>query len=286
MARKSPAFSFYPDSWIAGTSLMDRATKGLYIDLLALSWLHGCLTLQQCQRGLFVVPGSDEDTALKQLLRDKFDEKDGQYSNTRLEEERAKQRARKTAGSKGGSKTQAKRKQKANQNETNPASKSTSNHTSKIKGSDSVSDSVSVSSSESVSDSDSKSKAGSGDEPPSPTATDDWVIPNGWDSGTLRDALKAFADMRKSIKKPLKSRRRFSGQFKDFDDVDHLIYALKHATSNDHQGIYTDRRPAESAATVANIPDYGFGADEPVEEGEIIDGQVIANHPLLGNSNE
>jgi uncharacterized protein YdaU (DUF1376 family) len=99
MARKSPAFSFYPDSFIGGTLTMSTAEVGVYIKLLSASWLHGQLSFSFC-----VSFCSDIDSALVlQVLRDKFTQtEDGKWINERLEEERKKQAIRSENGKKGG----------------------------------------------------------------------------------------------------------------------------------------------------------------------------------------
>lgn len=233
MSRKSPAFSFYPDSWIAGTSLMGRAEKGLYIDMLAQIWLHGCLTREQLMRCCFVVPGTADESLLDGLLAEKFAEVDGRFSNTRLEEERAKQRARAEAGSKGGKNTQKKRKQNDKQNE----SKASSKRSSKNKGSDSDSDSDSVTNTKTP--------------PKPPEGEDDWVLPDGWNTPELLVALSEFEAMRRSIRKPIRDRRRTSANFKRFESPEHLLYAVEHCTANDYQGIRPEYRPPANSVAKA-----------------------------------
>ena len=99
MARKSPAFSFYPDSFIGGTLTLSTAETGVYIKLLSASWLHGQLSFSFC-----LAFNSDIDSALvERVLKLKFTEvAPGQWINPRLEEERKKQQIRSENGKKGG----------------------------------------------------------------------------------------------------------------------------------------------------------------------------------------
>lgn len=99
MARKSPAFSFYPDSFLGGTLTMSTAEVGIYIRLLAASWLHGQLSFSFC-----LAFNSAIDSALvERVLKLKFKEVEpGQWINERLEEERKKQLIRSENGKKGG----------------------------------------------------------------------------------------------------------------------------------------------------------------------------------------
>ena len=71
----------------------------------------------------------------------------------------------------------------------------------------------------------------------------EWLIPQGWDSERLRDALGAFERMRASIGHRIKDRANLSRVFKSFDNAEHLIYAIDFATSNEYQGIKPDYRP-------------------------------------------
>jgi len=101
MTRKSPAFSFYPDSWVGGTSLMTDAQRGVYIQLLAMNWLHGSLSF--CH-ALAITFARDEAMVLG-ILRSKFvQDENGNWYNERLEEERKKQQARSESGQKGAKK--------------------------------------------------------------------------------------------------------------------------------------------------------------------------------------
>jgi uncharacterized protein YdaU (DUF1376 family) len=128
MTRKSPAFSFYPDSWIGGTALMSSEEKAIYIDLLCVAWLHRKFTLDQA---LNFCRGSSRES-VERVVLDKFrEENDGFFVNPRLEEERSKQQSRIENGKKGG------RPKKANQKLNGKLNESQSK--------DSVSVSVSVS---------------------------------------------------------------------------------------------------------------------------------------------
>ena len=70
--------------------------------------------------------------------------------------------------------------------------------------------------------------------------SDDWVFPDGWDCPEAREALDAFAEMRRTrLKKPITSKAATSKIFKRFDSVQHLIYAAETCEANDYQGLKT-----------------------------------------------
>ncbi len=114
---KSPAFQFYPDSWLSSTDihLMSPAEEGAYIRLLCHSWL-------QPDCGL---PADDDSlAALSRLgktwprsadkIRSKFEERDGRIYNARLLEERAKQAKWREKSARGGKHSAAQRQPKDN----------------------------------------------------------------------------------------------------------------------------------------------------------------------------
>lgn len=155
MARKSPAFSFYPDSWRGGVALMSPLERAAYIDLLSITWLHGGITRQQAYRVCMDIDQESVDA----VLESKFEcGKDGLFRNLRLEEERGKQQKRSENGKQGGRpKKQMESKAKANPEANEKLNESKTE--SKTKHSDSDSDSDSVS--ETVSDSGSETNTAS-----------------------------------------------------------------------------------------------------------------------------
>lgn len=105
-SRKSPAFSFYPDSWLGGTAVMTYQEKGVYIELLAIHWTYGRFSLSQVSNAI----RSDSHDVMKRVLELKFEQDEsGNFYNARLEEEKEGQERRKQAatenGKKGGRKT-------------------------------------------------------------------------------------------------------------------------------------------------------------------------------------
>lgn len=66
---------------------------------------------------------------------------------------------------------------------------------------------------------------------------DDWILPDGWDSQELRDALEGWAEMRKRIKKPVRSRASTSKIFKRFDSPEHLLEVAEYCEANEYQGL-------------------------------------------------
>jgi uncharacterized protein YdaU (DUF1376 family) len=119
---KSPAFQFYPDSWLSSTdiSLMNPAEEGAYIRLLCHEWLQ-----EDC--GL---PDSDEELAILSRLgkrwyqgsgtkiRRKFTSIGGRLFNDRLVQEREKQRVWREKSAIGGKQSATKRQAKRNQKST------------------------------------------------------------------------------------------------------------------------------------------------------------------------
>jgi len=106
--KKSPAFQFYPDSWLSSTDiqLMSPAEEGAFIRLLCHAWL-------QPDGGL-----PDDDSALailsrlgstwrksSQRLRAKFISIDGRLFNERLSQERCKQELWREKSRNGGNKS-------------------------------------------------------------------------------------------------------------------------------------------------------------------------------------
>jgi uncharacterized protein YdaU (DUF1376 family) len=117
MARKSPAFSFYPDSWFLGTSNLSAAQEGIYIRLLCLQWSNGAFSVEQA---FDHSKRSASETDIMTVLQAKFKLLNGLYLNERLENERSLQQVRaenaKKAGKKSGEQ-RSKNKNKATANE-------------------------------------------------------------------------------------------------------------------------------------------------------------------------
>lgn len=136
MARKSPGFTFYPDSWRGGTSRMTWEEKGVYLEILCDIWLNGSVIEEHAIR----LCGGASSDLVRGVLRSKFVQDDeGRWFNVRLEEERIKQRKRKENGCLGGRPQKAKRKLNHNLNHNQNVTKTKA----KPKHSDSDSDSVS-----------------------------------------------------------------------------------------------------------------------------------------------
>lgn len=103
MVRKSPAFSFYPDSWFGGTLTMPPIQRAAYIDLLGLQWVSGGFSKEDAILVCRGVPEAD----VQAVLDSKFDEVEpSRFLNSRLEDERQKQSKRaenaRQNGRKGG----------------------------------------------------------------------------------------------------------------------------------------------------------------------------------------
>lgn len=87
MPRKSPAFQFYPDDFLAGTIMMSNEERGAYITLLCLQWNQGHITIVD----LADATADMEDHRTKRVSSKFRDLGDGTLQNQRLEEVRAKQ---------------------------------------------------------------------------------------------------------------------------------------------------------------------------------------------------
>lgn len=79
---KDPAFLFYPNDWLGGTSIFTREEKGAYMDLLVAQFNHGKLTLENIR----TILGSDFDR-LWAKIQGKFKVKRNLYYNERLSNE-------------------------------------------------------------------------------------------------------------------------------------------------------------------------------------------------------
>ena len=91
---KSPAFQFYPESWLSSPKimLMTPAEEGAYIRLLSLCWSEGHLPDDDAQLALLSRLGDDWFNGSSTKLRECFTERDGKLYNERLSKERGKQR--------------------------------------------------------------------------------------------------------------------------------------------------------------------------------------------------
>lgn len=101
--RKSPAFSFYPDSWIGGTRRMSLLEKGIYIELLSDQWCNGGFSIDMAAR----ICSESDRSIVEAVVRAKFTQSaDGLWRNSRLEQERESQEKRRKTqqenGKKGG----------------------------------------------------------------------------------------------------------------------------------------------------------------------------------------
>lgn len=115
---KSPAFSFYAKEWLAATLSWALDARGAYATLMAYQWDAGSVPgddLKALARVLGV--SSAKARLVWSVVSSKFQRgDDGQWRNTRLEQEREKQKTRREAlqanGARGG-------RPPKNQNETN-----------------------------------------------------------------------------------------------------------------------------------------------------------------------
>lgn len=82
---KDPAFLFYPNDWLGGTTGMSLVEKGAYMELLVMQFNKGAFTLAQAKK---ILNGHFEDTW--EVLKEKFTEQDGKFFNERLQIEKEK----------------------------------------------------------------------------------------------------------------------------------------------------------------------------------------------------
>lgn len=102
---KSPAFQFYPDSWLssADVSLMTPSEEGAYIRLLCHSWLQDDCGLPDDDDCLAVLSRLGRKwTKSAPKIRAKFQAEGGRLYNLRLVQERLKQRERRLKASEAG----------------------------------------------------------------------------------------------------------------------------------------------------------------------------------------
>ena len=105
MGHKSPAFQFYPDSWLSSKDilLMTPAEEGAYIHLLSLAWLEDDCGLPNDDEALAILSRLGrkwEKSSHK--LRAKFRAENGRLYNDRLLVERCKQEEWRRKSSEGG----------------------------------------------------------------------------------------------------------------------------------------------------------------------------------------
>ena len=208
MAKNSPAFQFYPADFLVGTAAMTAAAVGVYIRLLSHQWAMRTLAddPEVLSRICFVTRA--EFDAVWGEIEGKFDRvSKGQIRNARLAQvmENAEnlREKRQIAGRKGA---EVLLKQTGKQK----GSKG------RVKNED-------------------RSMKFSGEE-------EDWILPAGWDTPEVRNALDDWATMRRRIGKPVKSKASTSKIFKRFDSPEHLAYAAEFCESNEYQGLKPDYR--------------------------------------------
>lgn len=94
-SKRSPAFQFYPESWLSSSkvSRMSHTERGMYIDLLAHCWLDGSLPADVKKLAATIkVPAQRFERIWKGgALWECFYERNGRLYNSRLDTERRKQ---------------------------------------------------------------------------------------------------------------------------------------------------------------------------------------------------
>jgi uncharacterized protein YdaU (DUF1376 family) len=87
MTRKSPAFMFYPDSWVLGTMSMSFEDQGIYLRMLCFQWANGPADADAYANAC----GDAYVSHVNRILKRKFTNIGGLWQNDRLEAERQKQ---------------------------------------------------------------------------------------------------------------------------------------------------------------------------------------------------
>jgi uncharacterized protein YdaU (DUF1376 family) len=91
---KPPRFSFYARDWLAGTRRLSAAARGVYVDLLAWSWINGPVPRTVAEIAKIASTNERETRAIwEKLRRHHFTKCRSGYCNPRLERERAKSKA-------------------------------------------------------------------------------------------------------------------------------------------------------------------------------------------------
>ncbi len=114
MASKSPAFQFYPDSWLSSMdiTLMTPAEEGAYIRLLCHAWMSSDCGLPADSRALQTLSRLGSAWSKSEVtIKAKFREEDGRLYNDRLLAERRKQSVWREKSIEGGKKSAATRRE-------------------------------------------------------------------------------------------------------------------------------------------------------------------------------
>lgn len=114
MKAKSPAFQFYPDSWLSSMdiTLMTPAEEGAYIRLLCHAWMSPDCGLPADSRALQTLSRLGSAWSKSEgTIRAKFREEDGRIYNDRLLAERRKQSVWREKSAEGGKRSGATRRE-------------------------------------------------------------------------------------------------------------------------------------------------------------------------------
>ena len=263
MARtKPPSFDFFPDDFIAGTYHLPAEAVGIYVRLLCYQWNNGSIPSDESE--LARIAGVDADamrTHMRTVMLKFVQAECGGLQNERLERERehklsvieksknaadtrwAKEKARKDAeeAKKSGCGRNADAYANGHADAMRTDMPPTSNFL--LPTSSSLNTPLIPQGGEAANEVTPPQKP---KRKPKATTTGEWSIPQGWDSERLREVLGAFERMREETGKRIKNRVNASRQFKNFDNADHLIYALEFAIANEYQGIKPDYRPQQA----------------------------------------
>lgn len=104
MTRAAPAFQFYRDDFLGGTTHFTAEEIGVYLLLLLHQYSYGKVPLDAAK--IERITRASYDLALG-VLEDKFDRSEDGWRNERMSQTVELQQIRREAASKGGSKTQA-----------------------------------------------------------------------------------------------------------------------------------------------------------------------------------
>lgn len=222
MAKNTPSFQFYPSDFLGGVMLLSDEAVGIYIKLLSALWIHGNALPEQEEK--LVRSANTTSDALRRCwpeLKDKFDVENGVVSHPRFSHMLEVAEARSENGKKGGRGNKSKTKAKQKLNKSKSKANALKYEDRRLKFED-------------------QSLKGEG-----------WDIPERLDSPEVREALDDFAEMRRTIKKPIKSLQNSSRMLKNFEDAEHLLYAIELCIANEWQGLKPDYMPPKRQAKPA-----------------------------------
>lgn len=223
---KSPAFQFYPKDWLTDIhiKMMSNAESGLYFTILCHDWLENGLTEQELndliERGI---------NGGSRLVRERFNEhpeREGYFTNPRLQKERERQAEWRKKSAKAGKASAKARKAQglasqpaANQSSTNGQPKGNSS-------------SPTSSSSSSTSSNNNKKRT---------LSSADFVFPEKLNRIECKSAVDGWIKHRTELKKPITKSAIEQLLKKYAERPSDLVRDIKHSVMNGWQGLFAPK---------------------------------------------